>query len=342
VTQPKAARGKTGLFKPPAPRLGTIESIAFGLSLVWARPWLLLPPLALDVVLWLGPRISVRPLANPIVRVLREQGGADGGTVADTIVSLGERANLSHLVSVMLPSLMAGTSKDTLLSALVALTAPPLVSGVERDAIFGSWGAGLFGRLTPANAFAVIGAGVGLALTSTIITMLYRVPLAKAVRDTSLPLVPTARLIVVAWARFVALLSLVAAALALVTGPLLIGASVLLLLGINIAPLVGLGLLFGGGLLALYLHFALDAILVSEVGPLRAIYLSFNVSRGNVGQTAGFGLASLLIASGTPRALESIVGSPPGIAVALLVNAFMGTGLVLASMIFYQDRVRLL
>ncbi|MDQ3044276.1 MAG: hypothetical protein M3R06_03865, partial [Chloroflexota bacterium] len=183
---------------------------------------------------------------------------------------------------------------------------------------------------------------VGLALSSTIAAMVYRVPLAKAVRETQLPLGLTARMVLLAWARFIALLTVLVAAVALVAGPLLIAASVLLILGIDVAALMGLVMLFGGGLLALYLYFAVNAIVISEVGPLRAIYLSFNVSRGNVGQTAGFGLASLLIATGTPHALESIVGTPPGIFVALLLNAFIGTGVVLAGMIFYQDRVRLL
>ncbi|MDQ3045566.1 MAG: hypothetical protein M3R06_10530, partial [Chloroflexota bacterium] len=242
--------------------MGIVESIAFGLSLVWAKPWLLLPPLLIDLVLWLGPRVSVRPLTEPLRRFLRDQGGADGDLVAASLVSLGERANLSHLASVLLPSLMGGASKDTLLAALLALSAPPLMSGVERDAIFSSWGAGVFGVFTPANAFAVVSVGLGLALSSTVAAMIYRVPLAKAVRETQLPLGLTARMVLLAWARLIALLTVLIAVVALVAGPLLIAASVLLILGIDVAALIGLVMLFGGGLLGLYLYFAVNAIVI--------------------------------------------------------------------------------
>ena len=45
-------------------RLGIIDTISAGFGMVNKRLWLIIIPILLDVVLWLGPRISIAPLVN--------------------------------------------------------------------------------------------------------------------------------------------------------------------------------------------------------------------------------------------------------------------------------------
>ena len=57
---------------PPPP--GVIGSLRAGFDAVASHVWLILVPLALDIVLWLGPRLSVDGLLRPFVRYMFSQG----------------------------------------------------------------------------------------------------------------------------------------------------------------------------------------------------------------------------------------------------------------------------
>ena len=56
---------------PPPP--GVIGSLRAGFDAVASHVWLILVPLALDIVLWLGPRLSVDGLLRPFVRYVFAQ-----------------------------------------------------------------------------------------------------------------------------------------------------------------------------------------------------------------------------------------------------------------------------
>ncbi len=50
--------------------LGLIDTLSSGFKVVQRRPWLILPPILLDLWLWLGPRWSIQPLADSLLRLL--------------------------------------------------------------------------------------------------------------------------------------------------------------------------------------------------------------------------------------------------------------------------------
>ena len=56
---------------PPPP--GVIVSLRTGFDAVASHVWLILVPLGLDIVLWLGPRLSVDSLLRPFVRYMFQQ-----------------------------------------------------------------------------------------------------------------------------------------------------------------------------------------------------------------------------------------------------------------------------
>ena len=88
-----------------------------------------------------------------------------------------------------------------------------------------------------------------------------------------------------------------------------------------------------------FLYFAPAAITVSEVGPLRACYLSFNVVRRNLWPVVGLILSLLLISAGLPSLWLSRADHPIGLLIGAFCNALVSIGLVMASMQFYLDRL---
>lgn len=320
---------------------GVVETIAEGFSVVLARPWLLVIPLLSDLVLWLGLQISSRPLADSLGRLMVEQGGANGQIAADEIVKIGARAHVNDVGAFLIPSLFSGVARDSLLAALFSLIASPLTRGIERGKMYGGWGAGLVGEWDPGKWFGVLGLIAVFLAVSTILLVLFQVPLAIAVRHEQRGPRRLAGAMGMAWTRVIGLFILATAAGALLFGPLTIGIAVLLLVGIDLTAILSFFLLIGGGVLAVYSLFVINAIVVSEVGPVTAVRYSFAIVRRNFGESLRFGGTSLLIATGSLQIWKHLIENPPGIVLSLLGNAFIGTGLVLASMVFYYDRLRI-
>ncbi|MBA2448513.1 MAG: hypothetical protein H0V51_10865, partial [Chloroflexi bacterium] len=46
---------------------GVVDTLSAGYRIVNRRPWLVLGPVALDLFLWFGPRVSVAPLIGPLL-----------------------------------------------------------------------------------------------------------------------------------------------------------------------------------------------------------------------------------------------------------------------------------
>jgi len=88
-----------------------------------------------------------------------------------------------------------------------------------------------------------------------------------------------------------------------------------------------------------YTGFAPEAILISRVGPLRAIYKSVNIVRRNLLPTLGLLLISFVIVSGLGVIWRQISGSPAGLIAAILGSAYVGSGLCAARLQFYRERL---
>ena len=112
-----------------------------------------------------------------------------------------------------------------------------------------------------------------------------------------------------------------------------------------VAPIVaalGTLLVFGAVLFViLHLFFAVDAIFVSNVGPLGAIQRSVSVVRRHLWATVALVLLTWLILAGMDQVwtvLASNLQSPYGTALSILGNAYIASGLIAAGMIFYIER----
>ena len=320
--------------------LGVNQTIANALSLVLVRPLLMLVPLLLDLGLWLAWQISPKPFTTWLSGEMMSNGGDDGPTVAKEVLSFGERARVNDLVAAMTPSMFGGIPKDSIVSLLLTLFTPGLTRGVDRANLFSDWESGLLSTLTPQNGFGVFFLAGILLVASTVFAVIFRVPQARTIREESMAFGEVVRDMFECWWRMGLLVALVIAVFAVVVVPIVLVLAVLYLVGINLVALLVLGLFVFGGLAAMYTYFSIDAIILNRAGPLQAISLSFAVVRENFGPTFRFVVVSLLIGTGILRVWDVLIENPPGIVIALVVNAFLGTGLSIASMMFFQDRFR--
>ena len=101
-------------------------------------------------------------------------------------------------------------------------------------------------------------------------------------------------------------------------------------------------ILIAGFMLALwailYLAFALPAVFVSGANPVQAIWNSVTVFRYNSWSAMGLVFLIYLIQMGFSLVWQQLISSAWGAAFNIVANAFLGTGLVAAAMLFYHDR----
>jgi hypothetical protein len=302
--------------KQPPAGTGVIDVIADGLSLALARPLLLLVPMLLDLYYWLGWRISVQALTTPIRRWVLDQDASNGVELASQLQQAG-RSDASWLFSLLVPSLLSNINRSDVYTV-----------GSRPD-------------LTPGQWWIDILFLIAALLGSALLLMIYAVPLADAALNRSRPLSAVVKAIGTAWLRFLGLVVVSMGIVALLFGPLAVGWVALRIVGVNATPLFSFAAVVLGLVAFLVLWvFAPDAIVVSEIGPLKAIHYSFTVVRAYFWQTIWFTAASLLITVGLGEIWRQIAGTAPGLLIGVIANAFFATGLAMASMLFYASRIQ--
>jgi hypothetical protein len=92
----------------PAKPIGAVASLSAGLDTVIQGWWILLFPLALDLFLWLGPRLSIRPVTEEFLATMAPL--MEGNPVLDMIQTAAAELNYFSTVSITplgVPSLMS-------------------------------------------------------------------------------------------------------------------------------------------------------------------------------------------------------------------------------------------
>lgn len=295
---------------------GIIDTFGEAFALVVQRPYLAVVPVLLDLYLWLGVSLSIRPLAEVVERWARSVPNADTRAL-DQIAGIGQSFDLFSLLSVTIPTLvgqlgrgaMAAVGERLWLADLPWWSIPPLA------VVLGAAGLVVGTLYLTGVAYLVRGKSFDGGF--------WRDSVRNAVRMLGF-----------------AIITLLGAILLIL--PVGFMSVILILIGINAVPLLVLLAWSAAMWLFFLLFFAQYAIVVSEVGPLRAIYLSYNVVRRNVWGAARFIVAYFVITNGVPVALTLLTDSPVGVVVAMAGNAFVATGVIAAAMLFYRDRARAL
>jgi len=296
---------------------GIIETLQSGYEMLNARPYLIAVPLALDLVLWLGPRLTAPALFAWLARWPGQT--ADAAAIAQTLRERGASAEVTSGIAQLWNGYGVSSLVGTIGRGHVA-------SVIERPtATVGPWYIAVIVLL----ALLVI----GLWLKS-----LFVAPIAQMVRHEPFALGTTLRMSGEATRRAALLFLAVFGMLALTLIPVAIVAATFVLAGINGFGLIVLATLIPALGALFYGAFAMDAIFLERVGPMRAIYLSYRVVRRNVWPTAGFVALTFLISRGVPLALTRVVQQPVGAFLAMIAHAYVAAGLATASLLFYRER----
>lgn len=279
------------------------------------QPWIVLLPVMLDLFFLFGPRVSIAPVVSQIVTMpqFTQAFGADATAPA---IAFAEEANLLGLLS------PAGLTLPTVVPLL----------GVAR---------GSFTMLESAGSVLLV--ALAAILFGALIGCVYRSILAQQAREGELSAQRLPGESVVAWYRVVAL-----ALLLLVTGFLVIlplafiAALASLVTGVATALMTAIVTTLALAA-QLYLFFAPDAIFVSRVGPIQAIRRSAAVVHAGVWSALTLVLLVTVIMIGMSQIWVMLASQASwGLALGIVGNAYIASGLAAATMLFYRERMEAL
>jgi len=314
------------------PKLGLIQILSLGFESVVRALWVLVIPIALDLFFWLGPRLSIRTLFDRLVLAMARQ---DLPVAEFQQLLSDERAFLSEVGNNL--NLFALLATDFM--GLRVLPVPSL-KGFELMLPESAGAAQVNAVLPVDNVVVAVFLALFLLVVGLFIGALYLSLIANRVRLAAVPARSLPLRVLLLWLRLLAFVALLALFYLTAAVPFLIVVGIAMLINVGL----GAVLLFGGWLLSfwllLYLWFAAYAMIIDGVGILRAIWYSANVVQRNLLATFGLILLSNLIASGMFVLWQFFEGSWYGDLIAIVGNAFIGSGLVAAAFVFYQDRLR--
>ncbi len=305
--------------------MGIVDSLSAGYRFLLRHLELLLVPLLLDGLLWAAPRLSIAPLFARLADLYQ---GFDSSTPLGTLgeqmpqllALMGETSNLMEfLVSRSLyhmPSLLIGVPQLKQAHASIQVD-----SALEAGVV------ALFLGL------------VGLAVGVIYMNLLARaLPLGEGQKSLTLSLLMGR--VVRHWWRTLLFVVGVALLLLIIYIPATIGTTLLMLL----SPALGSGamvLLSGLSMvLFFYLYFVTVGLVLDNLPIAQAVVRSVLLVRNNFWTTLGFVVISGLISLGIGLLIAQLATSGlVGMVVAVMINAFIGTGLALALLVFYRTRL---
>jgi hypothetical protein len=319
----------------PTPPVGVIESLTQGFETVAGKLWLLVLPLLIDLLLWMGPRISFAPAIDTLIDTYYSE-------LWKPVVAINpDMASLWPQFAEMLTGMMGSRAVQYLpVFNLPLIGVPVLLAGREASTLPFALHPTMWEVSSPLAMLGVrmLSLGVGIVLGS-----LYVGLIAEQVR--------TGGIEVRRWLRRWPI-NLLWMALLVVVLPVL-----LLVIYVPFALLaVGLasfgGVLFAvGGLFALlgqlvtfsiavFMVFTVHGVFLNERGLFNSLWDSVRVVQWNMSAT----LLLLLLLVVLGMAMTYVWDlAPTGSWVAILGmggNAFITTGLIAASFVFFKDRYR--
>ncbi len=305
-----------------------MASLTAGFETVNAQLGLILLPLALDLLLWLGPHVSAQP-RQLLEDTLRWLGGS---------LSPADAEIFQALVDSLQQSLASQTEPINLLAALstTPLGVPALLAAQRPNVT--PWGAAPTWLVESYLAYLVLFGA--LTLIGLLLGALYFGGVAQQVRDARIDLGLLLRQVWGDWARITALALLAVLATFLVGAPttvmaLTLGAfSPLLrdLVGLLGATLVLWVMLFGA--------FALPGIVLQRRGLLGAVWDSVRLAQASLPQTTGLFVAVTLVNLGLGFVWSLPRADSWWLLIGLAGHALVSTALIAATFVFYKDRYR--
>lgn len=320
----------------PKPQNATlVDSISEGYAAINRRPWLVLVPLLLNLYLWFGAQVSMAPLITSITNTLKGLNPAAASQeelqlVYDQFLATGgvdlrqQLAVLNYIPTLRL-YVVGGADAGAGVPAIPEVL--QLINTQRTDTIqIASVGGALL-------AFLIIN------VVALVLSAIFLGQVGAAVRRDWSPVVGLRRATKIGLALLGALAIILGVGLALGL-PLLFFITLLLYLNQTLGVLALILVYWIAVWVSIYIGFTAEAIVISGLGPLRAIYTSFNVVRRNIWGTLGFLALTLIIRLGSGVIWHALVNNTAGALVAIVASAYIGSGLLAARMAFYRERLR--
>ncbi len=236
---------------------------------------------------------------------------------------------------------LEAAAKDFNLMGMLAGNGPlvGMLPGVPSLAIFQSTG-----PVTEiAGPLLIFGLFVVLGLLSMFLGCVYLGLIAQQVRDGRIDLLRLGRSVWRYWLSALAFLVLVIATVLIFAIPagLLIGFAFLMspAIGLVLSGLVTIVLQLVVMLMILYFFFISDAIVLSEVGPFRALRYSIQVVGKNFWSALMLIVLMFVISIGTTEIWRYISQEPWGPVAGIIGNAYIVSGLTAGRMLFYRNKL---
>ena len=305
----------------PLPRAtGIVETLSAGFGVVNQQPWIVVIPVLLDLFLLFGPRLSASPLVSWFVSQPAFERSLGAGAAPEAaqaeLIALADDLNVLALLSaggISLPSVVP----------LLGVARGPLIM------------VGTVGR--------VVLCGLGALALGALLGCVYRALLAQGARDGEIAPLHVPAEAGRGWMRIIVLALLLIGAMLVLLVPLAFVAALASLVAAGAAALVT-GVVVTVALAAqLYLFFAPDAIFISRVGPIEAIRRSIAVVHTGIWSALTFVMLVTVTLIGMAQVWALLASQAGwGLSLAIVGNAYIASGLIAASMVFYQERMDVL
>lgn len=312
------------------PPLGIIDALSAGLDAVVRHPWLVLIPLVLDMFLWVGPRIQAPGLYRSLEPTFRQM----------TIdLTSSEARFAAQELSKAIDRFFTQYNLFAWLS--VGLVGVPVVNaGIDATLKLVTGSPPIMWRVDGFDSYLlvlVVFTGVGLLLAA-----LFWAMLGGYVRGESLQTARWLKQSFQLWKQLLLLMAVVVGLFLMAIFPL---SMVMLTIGTfspglaSVVPLLALGIAVW---LILMCFFTPHGLVLQHMSLSRAVGISILIVRTNFLPTTGLVVVFMAISFGMGLIWEGLVADSWLRLIAMAGNALIGTGLIVASLFFYQNRITIL
>jgi hypothetical protein len=298
--------------QPQAPP-GIIATLTAGFELTTAHLWLIVLPIMLDVVYWLGPRLGIVHLSDRLLSPLMQQQATQ--EAVKQIIDMAADINILTSLSVPVigvPALMSGVAPEK---------TPLPVQVYQLDSTLG-----------------LLALQVGLTLAGLFLTAVYLSLISLAIQDKAdRPANPAAFVMTVlrSAVRLFGLGVIFLIVLIAVWVPLL---PVAFVAGLLTGVLAMYVMLAGALLVVTYLCMSVPGIVFKRRPVLLSVWESVRMVRGNVLQTISLLLLVMLVSGGTNQLWRMADDGSWLTMISIAGHAFISTALAAAIFVFYRDR----
>ena len=307
--------------------MGIIDTLSAGFDRVTRHLWLILIPAVVDIAIWTGPRLSISRLSQraiaalPGVQELGAQYEQSLQMFEDLLIELGEGVNLLSLLSMRALGLRS-------LGGLAAPQSAPF-SAAPRIIEMRTW-----------SELAVT--SLALTLLGVLIGCLFLTWIAQDLREEGLTLRTVLQRSGRSWYRLVMLGLAAVAIVVLALLAISFAYTMLAMLSPQIAAL-GMSLfaivsLWLSAYASMVFFFTVRALFGHNMSMLRSLWAGLNVLHRNFLSALGFLILVYVIQAGLSYIWRELAVNVAGTLIGIMGNAYVSTGLVMASFIFYRDR----